>query len=134
MYSSSLLRSALGGAFFLTIVVACDPPVPKDRGASDDAPPQPTTASSDAGSSGQQTRSAPEPREDAGATGETDAGDDAAPTAKLPYGSPCTSDDQCSGGLCEKIRDALVCTQICERDRDCPDRDDCKDNICRVGD
>jgi hypothetical protein len=40
------------------------------------------------------------------------------------------------GGICEELGDddALLCTQACEEDDDCPDGHDCDHGICHVDD
>ncbi len=131
MRGRALVQVMFGCGLAGVVAVACDPPAPKARALPEEK--ERTVAPGEEPSS-RPTETRSQPAEDAGADradASVDGSTDAAVT-KLAYGAPCARDTECSDGLCEKIRGALVCTKLCERDRDCPNNDDCEDNVCEA--
>jgi len=75
-----------------------------------------------------------------------DAGPAAAPDAapptqdadaeveRLGFGDPCTTGDQCEGGICADMGGTWLCSQPCTNDNDCPDHRNCADETyCEMG-
>ena len=60
---------------------------------------------------------------------------DARETGDLEYGETCQSGNQCRSGLCMEnaVRSTLQCTNLCERDDDCPGIDTCLEVEDRQG-